>query len=110
LGANLLGSLAQCDPPVRRHVRNEPEEQREAIRSVIEADGGNRVADLHVWRVGPSHPSAIVSIVTHDPREPDHYQALLSGRADMVHVTVEVHRCPRERAAQSQRRRPEELG
>jgi len=43
-------------------------EQREAIRSLIEADGDSRVADLHVWRVGPSHLAAILSVVTHDPR------------------------------------------
>jgi cation diffusion facilitator family transporter len=74
-------------------------EQREAIRSLVEADGDDRVADLHVWRVGPSHLAVIVSVVTHDPRDPDHYKALLSARPDLAHVTVEVHRCPEEQAA-----------
>ncbi len=74
-------------------------EQREAIRSLVEADGDNRVADLHVWRVGPSHLAAIVSVVTHEPRAPDHYKALLAGRTDLVHVTVEVHGCPGAPAA-----------
>ncbi|MGH0038401.1 MAG: CDF family Co(II)/Ni(II) efflux transporter DmeF [Myxococcota bacterium] len=74
-------------------------EQREAIRSLIEADGDNRVADLHVWRVGPSHLAAIVSVVTHEPKAPDHYKALMAGRTDLVHLTVEVHRCPEDRAA-----------
>lgn len=73
-------------------------EQREAIRSVVEADGDNRVADLHVWRVGPRHLAAIVSVVTHQPQTPDHYKALLSGRTDLVHLTVEVHRCPEQGA------------
>ena len=85
------------------------QKQCEAIRSLIEADGDNRVADLHVWRVGPSHLAAIVSIVTHDPRNPVHYKALLSERADLVHVTVEVHHCPGERAAYRQLRLPAEL-
>jgi cation diffusion facilitator family transporter len=74
-------------------------EQREAIRSLIEADGHDRVADLHVWRVGPKHLAVIVSVVTHEPKTPDHYKALLSGRSDLAHLTVEVHRCPSEQAA-----------
>jgi cation diffusion facilitator family transporter len=74
-------------------------EQREAIRSRIEADGEDRVVDLHVWRVGPSHLAVIVSVVTHEPRPPGHYKALLADRPDLAHVTVEVHRCPSEQAA-----------
>lgn len=68
--------------------------ERESLRRAIEADADNRVADLHVWRVGPRHLAAIVSVVTHDPRPPEHYKALLRDRRDLVHVTVEVHRCP----------------
>jgi len=74
-------------------------EQRETIRSLIEADGDNRVADLHVWRVGPSHLAAIVSVITHEPQAPDHYKGLLAERADLVHVTVEVNGCPGATAA-----------
>jgi len=74
-------------------------EQREAIRSLIESDGDNRVVDLHVWRVGPSHMAAIVSVVTHEPKAPDHYKALLAGRSDLVHLTIEVHACSDEQAA-----------
>jgi cation diffusion facilitator family transporter len=74
-------------------------EQREEIRSLIEADSDDRVADLHIWRVGPSHLAALVSVVSHEPRAPDHYKALLSRRADLVHLTVEVHRCPEEQEA-----------
>jgi cation diffusion facilitator family transporter len=70
------------------------EQRRAEIRDTIEADADTRVADLHVWRVGPRHLAAIVSLVAHQPREPDHYKRLLAGRADLVHVTVEVQRCP----------------
>jgi cation diffusion facilitator family transporter len=69
-------------------------ERRDAIREAIEADEGTRVADLHVWRVGPRHLAAIVSVVAHAPREPDDYKRLVSRQSDLVHVTVEVHRCP----------------
>ncbi len=63
------------------------------IRSLIEADSDNRVADLHVWRVGTHHLSAIVSIVTHYPKSPDHYKKLLADYDEIVHVTVEVNPC-----------------
>ena len=61
------------------------------IRSVIEADSDNRVSDLHVWRVGSHHLSAIVSIVTHFPKSPDHYKKLLDDYDEIAHVTVEVN-------------------
>jgi len=72
------------------------EERRRGIRASLEADGETRVADLHVWRVGPAHLAAIVSVVTESPRPPAHYRALLAHEADLAHVTVEVH--PREDA------------
>lgn len=72
------------------------EKRRERVRSLIEGDADNRVADLHLWRIGPRHLSAIVSVVTHDPKEPAHYRGLLEGEHDLAHVTVEVHHCPGE--------------
>ncbi|MEM8607014.1 MAG: CDF family Co(II)/Ni(II) efflux transporter DmeF [Myxococcota bacterium] len=68
-------------------------ERRQQVIEAIEAEADNRVCDLHVWRVGPKHFSAIVSIVTHEPRPPEHYKQLLHGFSDLAHVTVEVHRC-----------------
>lgn len=67
-----------------------------AIRSAIESHADNRVADLHVWRIGPRHLAAIVSVVTAEPRGPEHYQALLSEFDTLAHVTVEVRRRPGE--------------
>ena len=64
------------------------------IERAIEADADNRVTDLHVWRVGPQHLAAIVSLVTHEPREPEHYRGLLCQQRDLAHVTIEVQRCP----------------
>jgi cation diffusion facilitator family transporter len=63
------------------------------IRSVIEADSDNRVSDLHVWRVGSHHLSAIISIVTHFPKPPEHYKKLLADYDEIAHVTVEVNPC-----------------
>jgi cation diffusion facilitator family transporter len=73
-------------------------EQRSEIQDTLEADAGTRVADLHVWRVGPRHLAAVVSLVCSEPRAPDYYRELLKGFGDLAHVTIEVHRCPDEPA------------
>ncbi|HEF5873590.1 TPA: CDF family Co(II)/Ni(II) efflux transporter DmeF [Burkholderia cenocepacia] len=60
------------------------------VRRAIEALG-DHVNDLHVWRVGPGHMSAIVSVVSADTaRDARFYHALLAGFDGMSHVTVEV--------------------
>lgn len=72
------------------------QERREGIVRTLESESDNRVSDLHLWRVGPKHMGAIISIVTHEPRDPEHYKRLLSHLEDLVHVTVEVQRCADE--------------
>jgi cation diffusion facilitator family transporter len=54
--------------------------------------GTDRVADLHIWRLGPGHVGVIASVVSDSPQAPETYKARLSDLA-MSHVTVEVHRC-----------------
>lgn len=56
--------------------------------------GSDRVSDLHLWRLGPGHLAAVISIVTHDPRSPEQYKRRLSGLAGLSHVTIEVVTCP----------------
>jgi cation diffusion facilitator family transporter len=55
--------------------------------------GGDRISDLHVWRVGPGHEAAVVSLVTHDPLPVRVYKARLADIAGLSHVTVEVESC-----------------
>ncbi|OAN54582.1 cation transporter [Paramagnetospirillum marisnigri] len=62
----------------------------ERSRALIEADADNRVADLHLWAIQPGRLAAIVTVVTHYPRPPEHYKALLAAIPDLHHVTVEV--------------------
>lgn len=68
--------------------------RREAIRAAVETDADARVADLHVWRVGPRHLAAIISVVANVPLGPADYRARLRAFPDLAHVTVEVHGCP----------------
>ena len=56
--------------------------------------GEDRVADLHLWRIGPGHCAAVVSIVSDEPRPPAVYKARLAGLRGLSHVTVEVQPCP----------------
>lgn len=73
--------------------RSAPRDVSESVRASIEATDDNRVADLHVWSVGPNVYAAIVSVVTHKPRPPEHYKRLIPADARVVHVSVEVHEC-----------------
>jgi cation diffusion facilitator family transporter len=58
--------------------------------------GSDKVSDLHLWRVGPGHLAAVISIVSHDPRPPEQYKRRLSGLPGLSHVTIEVVHCPGE--------------
>ena len=64
----------------------------EEIRERLET-GGDRVSDLHVWRVGPGHYGAIIAIVAHAPESPAAYKLRLAGIHELSHVTVEVESC-----------------
>jgi cation diffusion facilitator family transporter len=59
------------------------------LRSIIEADG-DRLADLHLCRLGPGHLGAILSVATRQPRGPDYYRGLLARFDALSHVTIEV--------------------
>jgi cation diffusion facilitator family transporter len=61
----------------------------EELRRTIESDG-DRLADLHVWRLGPGHLGAIVSIMTAKPRDAEFYRSRLSRFRMLSHVTIEV--------------------
>jgi len=53
----------------------------------------DRIADLHVWRLGPGHHGAIVSLVSDTPQAVEAYKVRLADLRGLSHVTVEVLRC-----------------
>jgi Co/Zn/Cd efflux system component len=65
----------------------------ERVRVRLEK-GDDRVADLHLWQLGPGHAAVIASVVTEHPQAPQVYKARLAGIAGLSHVTIEVHSCP----------------
>jgi cation diffusion facilitator family transporter len=67
----------------------------ELVRSVRECleRGSDRVADLHLWRVGPGHNAVVATIVSHEPQAPNFYKGRLANFPGLNHVTIEVERC-----------------
>lgn len=63
------------------------------LRNKLET-GTDRVTDLHLWRVGPGHQAAIISIVSDNPQAPEFYKNKLASLAGLSHLTVEVQNCP----------------
>ena len=59
------------------------------LRQAIECDG-DRLVDLHLWRLGPGHLGAVLSVVTREPRDPNFYRTRLECFKSLSHVTVEV--------------------
>jgi Co/Zn/Cd efflux system component len=54
---------------------------------------GRPITDLHLWRIGPGHTAAIISVVSDSPQAPAAYKSRLDGVPGLSHVTVEVQRC-----------------
>ncbi len=69
------------DPALAQHIRERIE------------TGGDGVADLHLWRLGPGHAAMIASIVSDSPQAPSVYKRRLEGLAGLSHVTIEVNEC-----------------
>jgi cation diffusion facilitator family transporter len=64
------------------------------IAQRLEAGSDDRISDLHLWRVGPGHNAAVVSLVSDRPDPPATYKERLASIAGLSHVTIEVQPCP----------------
>ncbi len=61
------------------------------VRGAIE-EVGDKLVDLHIWRLGPGHLGAVLSVVSRDPsRAPLYYHQLLGRFKGLSHITVEVN-------------------
>jgi cation diffusion facilitator family transporter len=70
-----------------------PEAIRDAVRVAIAGHERDRVADLHVWSIGPDIYAAEVALVSDDPQPPDYYKGRIPEKLGIVHMTVEVQPC-----------------
>jgi len=62
------------------------------VHAILETND-DRIADVHVWQVGPGHMAAVIALVSDQPQAPNHYKDKLKGLLELSHVTVEVHAC-----------------
>ena len=86
-------SLIRDSGMVLLDAESDPNLARE-IRSMVEHEMGARIADLHLWRVGPGHHSLIVSLISPDRTDAEEIKRTLRERhPDLSHVTVEVAVC-----------------
>jgi cation diffusion facilitator family transporter len=63
----------------------------EEIKRLVESEGDNQLLDLHLWRVGPGHFAAIISLLSGNPRPPSYYKERLNGFKELGHITVEIN-------------------
>jgi cation diffusion facilitator family transporter len=59
------------------------------VKQTIEGNG-DRISDLHLWRLGPGHLGAIVCVATPQARNADYYRAKLARFRSLSHLTIEV--------------------
>ncbi len=70
-----------------------PDAVRRRIADSLEAIGDSRVADLHVWSIGPGLYAAEICVVTHEPQPLSRYQSAIDGDLGIVHTTIQVCTC-----------------
>ena len=63
------------------------------LREQVEAEG-DTLADLHLWRLGPGHLGAIISVITSTERDAGYYRNRLARFKSLSHLTVEVAHKP----------------
>lgn len=63
----------------------------DGVRRALEPIDDVRVIDLHVWSLGGSAKSCVVTLVSAEPRHPDSYRAHLAG-CELAHLTIELQR------------------
>ena len=97
IGAGVIGvwayGLIRDSAMVLLDAESDPDLAKD-IRSLIEGEMGARVADMHLWRLGPGHQGLIVSLISRDATDAETIKAALRARhPGLSHVTVEVAVC-----------------
>ena len=96
IGALVIASWAVglvCDTGAILLDMNPDHRMADNLRMTIEKEG-DQLADLHLWRLGPGHLGAIVSVVTTTQRGSDYYRAKLARFRSLSHLTIEVRSAP----------------
>lgn len=97
-----IGLCRQASRQLLDVVSSPAHEQR--VRAQLEGIDDVRVADLHVWELGPGRRSCIVSLVTSVPRDVDFYRQAVLKALPVAHLTIEIHQCEHHQEASTARR------
>lgn len=73
--------------------RSASEAMTAELKAAVEGDSSDKVTDVHLWSIGHGIYAAEIAIVSDDPGTPDHYKSRIPERLNVVHATVEIHRC-----------------
>ena len=84
--------LVKQTSPILLDASIEDKTKAEIVKA-IESDQDNKVADLHIWKLGANDFAAIITLVTEHPQPVEHYKSLLADFTQLSHVTVEVNQC-----------------
>jgi cation diffusion facilitator family transporter len=68
-----------------------PEHVERKLRDTLETNG-DEIEDLHCWTITPGGYAAIVSLRSDEPQTAEHYKTKVPKDADILHLTVEVHK------------------
>ncbi len=82
--------------------RQGPADVRRVITESIESDGDSRIADLHLWSIGPNISAALLTVVAHKPLTADGYRARIPASLGLKHISIETHQCPAKEKAHTE--------
>jgi cation diffusion facilitator family transporter len=74
--------------------RQGPETISQKIKESIEADQDSKVADLHLWSIGPDIYAVVMTVAAHEPVSPNEYRARIPKHLGLAHISIEIHECP----------------
>lgn len=90
-----LGLLKETAPILLDREGSNP--LMEQIIQAVERDGKSRVYDIHLLRVSRNRYACILGIETEEDLGVEHYEKIISGFENIVHATLEVRICSKER-------------
>jgi cation diffusion facilitator family transporter len=73
--------------------RQGPETISRRIKESIEGDQDSKVADLHLWSIGPNIYAVVMIVVAREPATPDEYRARIPKHLGLAHISLEIHQC-----------------
>ncbi|EFK07349.1 cation diffusion facilitator family transporter [delta proteobacterium NaphS2] len=73
--------------------RQGPKHMRQAVRENIERDRDSRVADMHLWSIGPGVFALELTVVAYHPATPEEYKLRMPKDIGLAHISIEVNQC-----------------